>query len=151
MSPEEVKDITEQAKAHVTKRDYICLSNDYFNVDVVAHELTHAELHSYLSADAQRRIPAWFDEGLATQNDYREKYNYENWIKKTDNGKNVTLLDDMDTIPEFQCSNEEERQFHYICAKYEIKQWLDKHPVQDLIDFVKNVNGGEDFYRLYDL
>lgn len=187
LSPEEVKDITEKAKARVTaffgelrcldtttlvicddvniskligknetttlffpeKKDYICLSNDYFNVDVVAHEFTHAELHSYLSPDAQRRIPAWFDEGLATQNDYREKYNYDNWVIKTDNGKNVTPLEDMDTIREFQCSNEEERQFHYLCAKQEVKEWLDNHSVQDLIELVEKVNAGEDFHTLY--
>lgn len=134
-----------------SKKDYIRLSNEYFNVDVVAHELTHAELHSYISADTQRSLPTWFDEGLATQNDYREKYSYENWVKRTDNGQNVTPLEDMDTSSEFQCSNEEERQFHYICAKYEIKEWLDKHSVQDLIELVEAVNAGEDFYLSYDL
>ena len=131
------------------KKDYICLSNDYFNVDVVAHEFTHAELHSHLSPEAQRRIPAWFDEGLATQNDYREKYNYDNWVIKTDNGKNVTSLEDMDTIREFQCSNEEERQFHYLCAKQVIKEWLENHSLQELIDLVDKVNNGEDFLTLY--
>ena len=131
------------------KKDYICLSNDYFNVDVVAHEFTHSEFHSYLSGDAQRRIPAWFDEGLATQNDYREKYSYENWVQKTDNGKNTTPLEEMDTIAEFQCSDEEKRKYHYLCAKYEVKEWLNRHSVQDLIELVKDVNNGEDFYHLY--
>ncbi|SFB93928.1 hypothetical protein [Ruminococcus albus] len=132
-----------------TKKDYICLSNDYFNVDVVAHELTHAELHSYISADTQRNLPVWFDEGLATQNDYREKYSYENWVTKTDNGKKATPLEDMDSHSEFQCKDENERQFHYLCAKHEISEWLDKHSVQELLELVKAVNNGEDFYTLY--
>jgi hypothetical protein len=132
-----------------SKKDYICLSNEYFNVDVVAHELTHAELHSYISVDTQRRLPVWFDEGLATQNDYREKYSSESWAERTDNGKNVTPLEDMDAYSEFQCSDEKERQFHYICAKHEIGEWLDKHSVQELIELVKSVNEGEDFYKLY--
>lgn len=187
LSPDEVRDITAQAKARVTeffggmncldsttliicddeniskkigrnetfsnfileKRDYICLSNDYFNVDVVAHEFTHAELHSHLSPEAQRRIPAWFDEGFATQNDYRAKYDYEVWAEKTDNGKNVTPLEDMDTIKEFQCSNEEERQFHYLCAKHEVREWLDAHSVRELLVLAEKVNGGEDFHTLY--
>lgn len=131
------------------KKDYTCLSNEYFNVDVVAHEMTHAELHSYITADTQRSLPTWFDEGLATQNDYREKYSFENWIEKTNNGKNVTPLEEMDTGAEFQCSDEDERQFHYICAKYIVKEWIDKHSVQELIELVKAVNKGEDFYRLY--
>jgi len=132
-----------------TKKDYICLSNEYFNVDVVAHEFTHAELHSYISSDTQRNLPVWFDEGLATQNDYREKYNYENWVKRTDNGKKATPLKDMDSYSEFQSKDEDERQFHYLCAKHEIKEWLDKHSVQELMELVKAVNDGEDFYVLY--
>ena len=131
-------------------KSYICLSNEYFNLDVVAHELTHAELHSYISANTQRNLPVWFDEGVATQNDYREKYSYENWVKKTDNGKNATPLEDMDSRSEFYCSNDEERQFHYICAKHEIKEWLDKHSVQELIELVKAVNEGGDFNQLYE-
>ena len=132
-----------------SKKDYICLSNDYFNVDVVAHELTHAELHSYISADTQLSLPVWFDEGVATQNDYREKYSYENWVTKTDNGKNATPLEDMDSHSEFQCKDESERQFHYLCAKHESSEWLNKHSVQELLELVKAVNDGEDFYTLY--
>lgn len=131
------------------KKDYICLSNDYFNVDVVAHEFTHSEFHSHLSGDAQRKIPAWFDEGLATQNDYREKYSFENWVQKTDNGKNVTPLDEMDTISEFQCNDEEKRQYHYLCAKFEVKEWLDNHSMQELMELLDKVNAGEDFLTLY--
>ncbi len=187
LTPEEVRNVTAQAKERVTaffgdmhcldkttiiicddekitnrigekdtntfgfpsKKDYICLSNEYFNIDVLAHELTHAELHSYISADTQRSLPVWFDEGVATQNDYREKYSYENWVKRTNNGENATPLEDMDTYSEFQCNDEDERQFHYICAKNEIRNWLNKHSVQDLIELIKAVNDGEDFDLLY--
>lgn len=130
-------------------KNYTCLSNEYFNVDVVAHEMTHAELHSYLSRNTPRSLPTWFDEGLATQNDYREKYSFENWAEKTDNGKNVTPLEEMDTSAEFYCSDDEERQFHYICAKYEVRDWLDKHSAKELIELVKAVMNGADFYQLY--
>ncbi len=187
LSPEEAKNMTEQARSRVRgffgemrcedstiliisddesisgkigeketisllvprKRDYICLSNDYFNVDVVAHEFTHAEFHSHLSAEAQRSIPIWFDEGLATQNDHREKYSYENWVTKTDSGRNATPLEDMDTVSEFQCSDEDERQYHYLCAKYEVREWINTHSVQQLIELAERVNEGEDFHTLY--
>lgn len=132
-----------------SKKDYTCLSNEYFNVDVAAHEMTHAELHSYISASTQSSLPTWFDEGLATQNDYREKYSFENWTDKTGNGKNAAPLEDMDTPAEFYCSDDDERQFHYLCAKHEINEWLGTHSVQDLIKLVIAVNNGEDFYHLY--
>ena len=131
-------------------KSYICLSNEYFNVDVVAHELTHTELHSYLSMDTYNKIPTWFDEGLATQNDYRERYSYEKWVEKTDNGKNATPLQDMDSPDEFYCSNDDECQFHYICAKHEIGEWLERHSVQELLKIVEAVNNDEDFYTLYE-
>ncbi|MBP5362448.1 MAG: hypothetical protein J6Y71_05420 [Ruminococcus sp.] len=144
-----IGDKTTKTLAFPEKKDYISLSNEYCNVDVLAHEMTHAELHSHLSVDAQRNLPVWFDEGTATQNDYREKYSSENWAIKTDNGKNATPLDDMDTYKEFQCSDEQERQYHYICAKHELKEWIDSNSVQELIELVDNYNAGEDFYTLY--
>lgn len=44
------------------------------NVDVVAHELTHAALFERLGAWNRERLPTWFDEGLAMQVDDRERY-----------------------------------------------------------------------------
>ena len=57
---------------------------------------THAELHCRLSAKAHFKIPSWFEEGLAAQNDYREQYSFSTWIEQTDNGKNTVALEDMD-------------------------------------------------------
>ena len=34
-------------------------------------------------------------------------------------------------------------------AESKIKEWLDKHSVQELMELVKAVNDGEDFYVLY--
>ena len=57
-----------------TEAHYICISDEYLELDILAHEITHAELHTRLSAEAQKAIPTWFGEGIALQNDYREKY-----------------------------------------------------------------------------
>ena len=132
------------------KKDYICISNEYLNVDIVAHELTHAELHSHFTTgDAQRRMPSWFDEGIATQNDYREQYSAENWAEQTDNGKNATPLADMDTPAEFYAGEAEDRRFRYMCAKHEIAVWLENHSVEELLAVADGVNSGEDFDTLY--
>lgn len=132
------------------KRDYICISNEYYNVDVVAHELTHAELHSHFdTGNAQRRMPTWFDEGIATQNDYREQYSAENWGEQTENGKNAVALADMDTPDEFYAGEAEDRRFRYLCAKHEIAVWLEKHSVQELLAVADGLNSGGDFDALY--
>ena len=131
------------------KRDYISISENYLNIDVIAHELTHAELHSHLSIDAQRTIPTWFDEGLATQNDYREKYSPENWAKLTDNGRNAVPVEDMDTPAEFYGGTVDDKVLRYTCAKHEIAEWLESHSVKEIIGLVDKYNSGEDFYTLY--
>ena len=80
----------------------------------------HAELRSRLSAKAQKAIPTWFDEGLALQNDYRERYSEAQWIAQTDNGKNTVALEDMDTPAEFYAGEAEDRRFRYLNAKHEL-------------------------------
>ncbi|MBO4327410.1 MAG: hypothetical protein J5950_09075, partial [Clostridia bacterium] len=83
------------------ERHYICMSDEYLELDIVSHEITHVELRARLSSGAQKMIPTWFDEGLALQNDYRERYGEEQWIEQTENGGNTVALDDMDTPEEF--------------------------------------------------
>jgi len=55
---------------------YIVVSPEYLNVDILAHELTHAEVHARVFTGRLwdwLSIPTWFDEGIALQNDYLEK------------------------------------------------------------------------------
>ena len=132
------------------KKEYTCISNEWYNVDVVAHELTHTELHYHLKTrKARLSLPTWFDEGVATQNDYREQYSYENWVEQTDNGKNAVAIEDMDTPSEFYAGEAEDRRFRYMCAKHEIAVWLEQHSVQELLALADAVNSGGDFNELY--
>lgn len=127
------------------KHDYISLSNQYFNLDIIAHEITHAELHKRLTSRARREIPIWFDEGIATQNDYREQYSIDNWIRRTDNGKNLVPLDEMDESSEFYCEDINERQFHYIIAKHEVRRWMEKNKKEGLMYLIDRLNDGKPF------
>ena len=131
------------------KKSYISVSTEYLNVDVLAHELTHAELHERLSVKALRRIPAWFDEGIAVQNDYREQYGPEAWAEQTDNGKNIILPEDMDTAAEFYSGTKEDRRFRYLNAKHDVAQWLETNGLQGFMDLIDRLNGGEDFSTVY--
>ena len=132
------------------KKECTGILQEYLNVDIVAHEMTHAELHSHFrSTTTQKKMPTWFDEGVATQNDYREQYSAENWAEQTDNGKNATPLEDMDTPKEFYAGEAEDRRFRYLCAKHEVAKWLETHTVQELLALADKVDAGEDFYTLY--
>ena len=132
-----------------TKTNYISVSDEYFNIDILAHEITHAELHTRLSAKALQNIPTWFDEGIALQNDYREQYSETQWIAQTDNGKNIVAVEDMDTPSEFYAGTVEERRFRYLNAKHEVSEWLKIHDKQGLLPFLDELNSGENFYTAY--
>ena len=131
------------------KKNYISVSDEYLNIDIIAHELTHAELHTRLNMNALKRIPTWFDEGLATQNDYREQYGLEAWIEQTDNGKNALPLEDMDTGSEFYAGTVEDRRFRYLNAKHEVGIWMDTHQQKGLLELFGKLKNGEDFDIAY--
>lgn len=131
------------------KKNYISVSDEYLNIDIIAHELTHAELHTRLNMNALKRIPTWFDEGLATQNDYREQYGLEAWIEQTDNGKNALPFEDMDTGSEFYAGTVEDRRFRYLNAKHEVGIWMDTHQQKGLLELFDKLNNGENFDIAY--
>jgi len=131
---------------------YISISSQYLDVDILAHELTHAELHArlYKGKLPQTLIPTWFDEGVATQNDYRKQYSEETWEEKTNHGSRVIALDDMDTASEFYAEDVENRRFRYMISRHEVKSWIEANGVDKLIELIEGVNAGENFYKLYE-
>ena len=132
-----------------SEKHYICISDEYLELDILAHEINHAELRVRLKSRAQAKIPTWFDEGLALQNDYREIYSEEQWISQTDNGKSVVPLEDMDTPAEFYAGEAKDRRFRYLNAKHELNVWLAVHGQQGLLELIDKLNEGEDFNMAY--
>ena len=132
-----------------SKKNFISVSDEYLNIDIIAHEFTHAELSSRLNMKALKSIPTWFDEGLATQNDYREQYGLDAWIEQTDNGKNTVPLEDMDTGSEFYADPVEDRRFRYLNAKHEVSEWMEIHGQKGLLELLDKLNSGEEFDTAY--
>jgi len=125
-------------------RSYICISDEYLNVDIIAHELTHAEFQSRLSYKAMtQEIPSWFDEGLAVQNDYREQYSEAEWEKQTDHGKNAVAPEDMDTAEEFYAGEAEDRRYRYMCAAHLVRNWLPKNQQGWLVHMLTHISDGK--------
>lgn len=130
---------------------YISVSEEYLNVDILAHEMTHAELHArlYKGRLPGTLIPTWFDEGVATQNDYREQYSEKTWSERTENGSNTLELDKMDTAAEFYAGNADDRRFRYMISRHEVKEWIGRNGVEAMISLIEKANAGGDFYELY--
>lgn len=130
---------------------YISISRQYLNVDIMAHEMTHAELHARLYAGKlpQTLVPTWFDEGLATQNDDRAKYNEDAWNAATNKGLAPIDLSDFDTPSEFYRGEAADREYRYILSRHEVKAWIERNGMDHLFELIAEVNRGADFNALY--
>lgn len=130
-----------------TGKSYIVVAPSGFDVDILAHELTHAEFHSMIKDISV--YPVWFDEGLATQNDYREGYSYEQWIYFTDHGKKVPPLYKIATYDDFYSADDEQRNLNYVTAKHELSEWYKSAGPDGLFKLVERVENGESFTEVY--
>jgi len=132
---------------------YIVITPRYLTVDVVAHELTHAELQHRLIKGKfialSIGVPVWFNEGLALQNDYRERYSENTWKTVTQNGQNITDFSALETTKEFYNSDKEVTKYNYIISKHEVEAWLNKNGKDKLTDTIKGVHEGKIFNELY--
>ncbi len=58
--------------------EYVVLGPKGYNIDVLAHELLHAELAYRLGYCLREfKLPIWLDEGIGMQVDYRKKYDID--------------------------------------------------------------------------
>lgn len=66
----------------------IVLSADAMELNIIAHEYAHAEFYNRIGFyNWTFKIPTWFDEGLAMQNDDRDYYSEDTLKVKSDNFK----------------------------------------------------------------
>jgi hypothetical protein len=94
----------------------------YASVDVIAHELVHAE-HAQRAGYLRYTLatPMWFIEGLAMQVDTRSRYDDRAWSETTDDGRNAPALESLETARGFGGGNAVAR---YATARRKVARWL---------------------------
>ncbi len=116
---------------------YVVVGANGLNMDVLAHELTHAELTHRLGYWRRvTQVPLWFDEGVAMQVDNR-----------------------LDTSRDFRSAPPEKKSFRdfetnpsrdrYVLVKQELHRWLQPQPANRLNVFIQNMNKGMGFESAY--
>jgi hypothetical protein len=121
----------------------IVFGDDGTNIDIIAHEISHAELYERLGFyEFTFKIPSWFKHGLAMQNDYRSYYAEDTLKVKSDNFKHMPSVDNLQTDNEFYAGSLEQVMLNYMTAKYVIKKWYTKEKLDRLI---KDLNSGKSF------
>lgn len=95
------------------------------NVDVLAHELAHAELLARIGYRATDWcVPTWFDEGLAVQFDQRPVFTEPVYFERVRAGWHLPLLVDMEGTAGFFAGTRDEVRFHYAAARVAVGRWL---------------------------
>lgn len=113
------------------------------NVDVLAHELMHAEtVHRIGYWQRWVELPIWFDEGLAMQVDHRERYN----LPKDTKTSYVRLLN---SVSDFAVSDSNLLVHHYASAKSEVTLWVTKIGADLVYDKLKNIKDGLSFDAIW--
>ena len=126
-----------QSKAYVT------IGENVHNLDIISHELLHAEVFHRLGYFNQIfKIPVWFNEGVAMQVDFREKYNSSPIATNSE-------IQKLWYGWQFFKGDGETLTNNYSSAKNEIKLWLHNSDKEKLYNFLSKINNGESFDTLY--
>jgi len=145
---------------------YIVLSPEGTNIDVLSHELCHAELMERLGwQNRRKKIPVWFDEGLAMLVDKRFEYwtvLQQDWRNLINLEKNYTdssyysASSDSLFVSSFSLKNittteqffTENSQMHYFLAQEEVARWYTKNQKKGLLELINNLkeNSFEESY-----
>ena len=91
------------------------------SIDVIAHELVHAE-HVKRSGWLRYTLaPMWFIEGLGMQVDHRSDYDDAAWVERTGNGARAPALDELAQASGFSSGD---LPANYAHARREVSRWL---------------------------
>jgi hypothetical protein len=131
------------AVTHLKLGSYIVISNEGVNLDIIAHEMTHTEFYERIGFyNWSFKIPKWFDEGLAMQNDYRDYYSEDTLKVRSGNYINLPGVKNFKKDNQFNDGSREQIMLNYMEAKHVVKHWYSKKKLQKLI---VDLNSGKGF------
>jgi len=135
------------ATTHYKLGNYIVISHDGLSINIIAHEMSHAELKQRIGFYNETcKIPTWFDEGMAMQNDYRSCYSEDSFRVASNNYKKMADCNKLLTGKEFWSGSTQQVALNYMTAKHEVKRWYTKPKADSLISAL---NSGRSFKEAY--
>ncbi len=139
-------------------RSYVIVKPDGANVDVLSHEICHAEFTHRLGwYRKKKQIPAWFDEGLALMLDYRYPGNgahdyqayQKKWESYTLGGKKAIPLEELRQVRDFFRGDRYWTYLAYLSSGREVSHWLELVGKPGLMKMIQAVKAGENFETVY--
>jgi len=104
------------------------------SVDVIAHELAHAEHAARAGWLRYALSPMWFIEGLGMQVDYRKNYADRAWAERTVNGASAPTLE---TLASGRGFAQGDLTANYAHARREVARWLSAAEPGDLAELLE--------------
>jgi hypothetical protein len=136
------------ALTHIKLGSYIVISNQGIDLDIIAHEISHAEFYHRIGFyNWSFKIPRWFDEGLAMQNDKRNYYSDDSLKFKSNNYENMPNVKKLKSGRQFnEEGSPEQIMLNFMTAKHEVKNWYTK---KKLDRFIIDINSGKTFEEAF--
>lgn len=126
---------------------YVVISRNGINEDVISHEISHTELFNRIGFfNRLRKIPTWFDEGLAMQVDLRDYYSTDTLAAKTNDLVNLPDVTRLNAPNQFFIGTKKEVMLNYMTARYTVGEW---YTDKKLEYFIKKINQGDSFEKAY--
>ncbi len=102
------------------------------NIDVVSHELVHADIAQMLGYRKYLALPAWINEGIAMQVDMRKRYHSE--ILNDIDPRYVTMINGS----EFYNTEVTDAVKNYAAARHVVRRWIEKNGVENILTIVQS-------------
>jgi hypothetical protein len=134
------------ALTHLKLGAYIVISKEGAELDIIAHETAHAVFYEQVGFFKKLKVPAWFDEGLAMQVDYRDYYSGDTLKVKSENFTRLPDVRELKTGSQFQQGSHEQVMLNYMTAKHIVKNWYTKGKLNKLVQDLKS---GKSFDEAY--
>ena len=132
---------------YIPYRSCVVVGPKGHDVNILAHETLHAEIHHRVGHwNRLTQIPTWFDEGLAMQVDFRERYLWSFRFGAVDSG----TVKQWTSRSQFFSGDDEELTRHYAMAKEELRLWVEEFGREDVYGFLERVRQGERFAETYE-
>jgi len=127
--------------------NYVVIGYKGLNIDVIAHELLHAETAYRLGyITRQFKFPIWIDEGISMQVDYRKKYNVD--ILSDSEIKRIQTLNSVNLF----FSNEKQQLIkNYQGSKYVVAKILRQYPDKNLFTLLQEIKNGKSIEELFSI
>jgi len=149
--------VTARAKAYGASK--LLLSPRGQTAPMIAHEWSHAELHTRLNGYFEMNaIPRWFDEGLAVVVSNEPTHSEAIWLEIQQSGIITPMLSELETREKWMAAvkkygdtsiNVEQYKVVYATAGHEVRRWYRKAGRTGLTNLIESIRQNKPFSQAY--